>query len=87
VVSGDTTASERLREEVKGADLAIVESTFEDGQEDYARLYGHMTVSQSKGIGRLAKNYIPIHQMPQDYFEKMKNCAVAEQQHNSCNKN
>ena len=70
-------ASEKLRRKVRGVDLAVLESTFRDGQEDYAKLYGHMTVSQAKEVGKLAKRAIFVHQMPQDYFGKM-TCAVIE---------
>ncbi len=70
-------ASRTLREKVSRADLAILESTFEDGQEDYAKLYGHMTVSQAKEIGKLARRVLLIHQMPQDYFERM-TCSIIE---------
>lgn len=74
VVSGDTRANNHLETAVNGADLAILESTFEDGQEKYAEAYGHMTVSQATKVGRLAKKTILVHQMPQDYFAKM-TCA------------
>lgn len=75
VVSGDTRASQSLRKRVAGADLAVLESTFEDGQEEYASAFGHMTVSQAKDVGRLARRTILIHQMPQYYFKEM-TCAV-----------
>jgi ribonuclease BN (tRNA processing enzyme) len=74
VVSGDTRASSQLDSAVRGADLAILESTFEDGQEKYAEVYGHMTVSEATRVGKLAKKTILVHQMPQDYFAKM-TCA------------
>jgi ribonuclease BN (tRNA processing enzyme) len=75
VVSGDTMASQELTRRVKGADLAILESTFEDGQEKFAKAFGHMTTSQAKKMGRLAKKAILVHQMPQEYF-KIMTCAV-----------
>ena len=75
VMSGDTMASRKLIREVKDADLAILESTFEDGQEKFARAFGHMTTSQAKKVGRLAKKAILVHQMPQEYFRIM-TCAV-----------
>ncbi len=75
VVSGDTMASQKLIRKVKGADLAILESTFEDGQEKFAKAFGHMTTSQAKKVGRLAKKAILVHQVPQEYF-KIMNCAV-----------
>ncbi|MGA2874958.1 MAG: MBL fold metallo-hydrolase [Nitrososphaerales archaeon] len=74
VLSGDTRASSQLDSAVRGADLAILESTFEDGQEKYAEVYGHMTVSEATRVGKLAKKTILVHQMPQDYFAKM-TCA------------
>ena len=77
VISGDAVASRGLRRRVTGADLAVLESTFRDGQEKYARAYGHMTVSQARGLGRLAKRVMLVHQMPQDYFEKM-TCSVID---------
>ena len=75
VVSGDTIASAKLRNKVRGADLAILESTFEDGQEKYAKAFGHMTISQAREVGRLAKKTILVHEMPQHYF-KIMTCAV-----------
>ena len=74
VVSGDTMASPQLRAAVKGADLAILEATFEDGQEKFAKAFGHMTVSQATKVGSLAKKTVLAHQMPQDYFAQM-TCA------------
>lgn len=74
VVSGDTRASASLRTAVKGADLAVLESTFEDGQEAFAEEYGHMTVSQAKEVGSLAKDAIYVHSIPQEYFTTM-TCA------------
>ena len=71
VVSGDTRPSASLEKQMKGADLAILESTFEDGQEEYAEAYGHMTRSQARHIGRMAKRAVFVHQMPQDYFARM----------------
>jgi ribonuclease BN (tRNA processing enzyme) len=71
VISGDTRSSSELKKQAIGADLAILESTFEDGQERYASTYGHMTRRQAERIGRLAKKAIFIHQMPQDYFAQM----------------
>ncbi len=80
VLSGDTLANERLKRAVRGADLAILEATFRDDQEEYAREFGHMTVGQARGIGRLAKKALLIHQMPQDYF-KIMTCAVIGKKH------
>jgi ribonuclease BN (tRNA processing enzyme) len=77
VISGDAVAGRGLRRRVLGADLAVLESTFEDGQEKYARAYGHMTVGQARSVGRLAKRVVLVHQMPQDYFERM-TCSVIE---------
>ncbi len=77
VVSGDTTASPTLRSRVRGADIAVLESTFEDGQEEYAMTYGHMTASQAREVGKLAKRAVLIHEMPQEYFKKM-TCSVIE---------
>ena len=74
VISGDTRACPALRKAAKGADLAILESTFEDGQEEFAREYGHMTVGQAKEVGSLAKKATYVHRMPQEYFSKM-TCA------------
>ncbi len=76
VVSGDTVATARLRQAVLGADLAILESTFEDGQEEYAKEFGHMTLSQAKSLGKLAKKTLLVHQMPQDYFRVMTCAAI-----------
>jgi ribonuclease BN (tRNA processing enzyme) len=74
VVSGDTMVSDRLLAAVTGADLAILESTFEDGQERYAEAFGHMTVGEATKVGKLAKKTILVHQMPQEYFAQM-TCA------------
>lgn len=75
VISGDTMPSLTLKERVRGADLAVLESTFRDGQEEYAHHYGHMTVGQAKDIGELAKHLLLVHQMPQGYFKRM-TCAT-----------
>jgi len=74
VVSGDTRACGALRKAVKGADLAILESTFVDGQEAFAKEFGHMTTKQAKGVGSLARKAVYVHNMPQEYFSKM-TCA------------
>jgi ribonuclease BN (tRNA processing enzyme) len=71
VVSGDTRSCPELKKQARGADVAFIESTFEDGQEGYAAAYGHMTRRQAEEVGRLARKAIFIHQMPQEYFTRM----------------
>jgi ribonuclease Z len=74
VVSGDTMLTPELIAAAKGADIAILESTFENGQEKYAEAFGHMTEAQAMEVGKLAKKVLLVHQIPQDYFVQM-TCA------------
>ena len=77
VVSGDTTPTKELRSKVAGSDLAVLEATFEDGNEVYAETYGHMTQSQALDIGKSARSLLLVHQMPMNYFLKMTCAKIA----------
>lgn len=58
VFSGDTGPCSQLRASCKGADLAVLESTWERR----VRCPGlHLTVNQAREIGSLARNYLLIH--------------------------
>ena len=67
VVSGDTRRCENLEREVSGADIAIIECTFEDKDRKSADEYGHMVRSEAEEIGRKAKRSILIHRFPEGY--------------------
>ena len=58
VFSGDTGPCRELEEECSGAELAVIESTW-DKQVDCDSL--HLTVAQAKRYGSLAKDHILIH--------------------------
>ncbi len=70
VVSGDTTACRNLARNVAGADVAVIEATYNDTYEEFALKYGHMTISQAKKLGKTAKKAIYIHSNPGHYFKK-----------------
>ena len=74
-MSGDTLSCESLERNVEGADIAILEATYEDDFGDLATKYGHMTRSQALALGKRAKKTILIHTNPEYYFRKFQ-CAV-----------
>jgi ribonuclease Z len=63
VISGDTGDCESLRENVKGADLAIIEATFRSGDEtsEEQLLKVHLSEDLAAEIGKTAKDYILVH--------------------------
>jgi ribonuclease Z len=75
VVSGDTLSCESLERNVEGADIAVLEATYEDDSGDLAAKYGHMTRCQALALGKRAKKTILIHTNPEYYFRKFQ-CAV-----------
>ncbi len=60
VYTGDTGYFELLRSHITGADLAIIEGTHEGEPSNY-----HLSVSQAKELGKLAKNHLIIHRIPE----------------------
>jgi ribonuclease BN (tRNA processing enzyme) len=75
VVSGDTHPCKSLERQVEGADIAVLEGTYDDDCEDLASKYGHMTRSQASELGKKAKRTILIHRNPEYYFKKFQ-CAA-----------
>jgi len=75
VVSGDTLSCENLERNVEGADIAVLEATYDDDSGDLAGKYGHMTRSQAIALGKKAKKTMLIHTNPEYYFKKFQ-CAV-----------
>lgn len=63
VISGDTGDCETLRENVRGADLAIIEATFrssdEESEEELKKV--HLSEDLATEIGKTAKEYILVH--------------------------
>lgn len=63
VISGDTGDCESLRENVKGADLAIIEATFrssdEESEEELKKV--HLSEDLATEIGETAKEYMLVH--------------------------
>jgi ribonuclease BN (tRNA processing enzyme) len=62
-ISGDTGDCESLREMVKGADLAILEATYEKSSDATAEELANVHLSEESAaeIGALAKEFIMIH--------------------------
>jgi ribonuclease Z len=75
VVSGDSSPCTTLERNVQGADVAVLEATYSDEDEDLALRYGHMTRSQALQLGKRAKRTILVHSNPEYYFRKFQ-CAV-----------
>jgi len=63
VISGDTGDCESLRDNVRGADLAIIESTFATSEEatDEELKKVHLSEDLATEIGKTAKEYILVH--------------------------
>ena len=76
VISGDTRICPSLEREVVGADIAVLESTYDDQDEDLAHEYGHMTRSEAKVLGRKSKHVLLVHSFPKGYFETNRSCPV-----------
>jgi ribonuclease BN (tRNA processing enzyme) len=75
VVSGDTAYSDDLRRAVVGADVAFLEATYDDSQNDLANKYGHMTRAQAEQLGGMARKAVYTHSNPQYYFSKF-SCSL-----------
>jgi len=60
VYTGDTGYFELLKSHITGADLAIIEGTHEGEPSSY-----HLSVLQAKELGKLAKNHLIIHRIPE----------------------
>lgn len=70
----DTAVCEGIAQLLQGADLAVVETTFLDGEEDLAARYGHLTAGQAGRAAAAARvrrlvvtHYSQRHPDPQDY--------------------
>lgn len=63
VISGDTGDCESLRDNVRGADLTIIEATFATSEEatDEELKKVHLSEDLASEIGRTAKEYILVH--------------------------
>lgn len=64
-ISGDTGLCPQLEELVKGSNIAFIDSTLkkdEVTEERITRL--HLSEEKAKEIGKLARQYIPIHRSP-----------------------
>jgi ribonuclease Z len=75
VLSGDTALCSNLIRYVEGADLAILEATYDDESSDLASKYGHMTKKEAQMLGEKAKKVIFTHSSPSFYFKKFQ-CSV-----------
>lgn len=62
VYTGDTGYFELLKSHITGADLAIIEGTHEGEPSNY-----HLSVSQAKELGKLAKNHLIVHKIPETH--------------------
>ena len=71
VISGDTRICPTLEREVEGADIAVLESTYEDQDQDAAQKNGHMTRSQARALGVRAKHAVFVHSPPEGYFDEI----------------
>jgi ribonuclease Z len=71
VISGDTRLCPSLEREVVGADIAVLESTYEDEDRDVAHEYGHMTKGEARVVGSKAKHAILVHSSPKGYFREI----------------
>jgi len=63
VISGDTGDCESLRKNIRGADLAIIEATFETSEEasEEELKKVHLSEDLASEIGRTAKEYVLVH--------------------------
>lgn len=71
VIGGDTRLCPSLEREVDGADIAVLEATYEDEDRDVAHEYGHMTKSEARVVGGKAKHAILVHSPPKGYFHEI----------------
>jgi ribonuclease BN (tRNA processing enzyme) len=79
VISGDTALCPNLIRYVEGADLAILEATYDDESSDLASKYGHMTKKEARMLGEKAKKAVFTHSSPSFYFKKFQ-CSVLSPQ-------
>jgi ribonuclease Z len=75
VLSGDTAFCSNLLRYVGGANLAVLEATYDDKSSDLASKNGHMTKSEARMLGKRAKKAIFTHSSPSFYFKKFQ-CSV-----------
>ena len=80
VLSGDTSSCPSLTQNVRGADLAVLEATFYDDSSDLALKYGHMTKSEARALGKKAKKTVFTHSSPSYYFKKFDCSLQSERQ-------
>jgi ribonuclease BN (tRNA processing enzyme) len=78
VLSGDTALCPNLLQNVEGADLAVLEATYDDNSGGLASKYGHMTENQARILGKKARKTIFIHSIPSFYFKKFQCSALAD---------
>ncbi len=61
-ISGDTGLCNALYELVRGSDIALIDSSLRSNEVTEERLYKlHLSEEKAQEIGKLAKQYIPIH--------------------------
>jgi ribonuclease BN (tRNA processing enzyme) len=75
VISGDTSVCSNLSRNVEGANLAVLEATYDDASSDLASRYGHMTKKEARMLGKKAKRVIFTHSSPSFYFKKFQ-CSM-----------
>jgi ribonuclease BN (tRNA processing enzyme) len=75
VLSGDTAFCSSLLRNVEGANLAVLEATYDDKSSDLASKYGHMTKNEARILGKKAKKVVFTHSSPCFYFKKFQ-CSV-----------
>ena len=71
VISGDTQLCPNLEREVVDADIAVLECTYENEDQDVAHEYGHMTRSEARAAGSKAKRVVLVHNSPKGYFNEI----------------
>jgi len=64
-ITGDTGLCVALEELVRGADIALMDSSLKESEVTEERLYKlHLSEEKAREIGKLARKYIPIHSSP-----------------------
>ena len=71
VIGGDTRICPSLEREVAGADIAVLESTYNDEGSTDAHESGHMTKGEARAIGRKARRAVLVHTLPKKYFDEI----------------
>jgi ribonuclease Z len=70
-ISGDTGLCAGLEELVRGADIALIDSTLQRHEVTEERLHNlHLSEEKAREIGKLARRYIPIHLNPSKMMNK-----------------